>query len=253
MTVTLGEEVAVLIKACLNGGSDHPAAPVTVAELAADARAVVSAGAQAIHIHPRDVSGAQSLEPADVMASVAAIRAAVPGTPVGVTTGIWVTDGDPLRRLSLVEAWEGPDIPDFASINLNEPGCDDLARLLLERGIAIEAGVWVPEDVDRLAASSFADRILRVLIEPEDTTGEDAVATTVAIEAALARFGISAPTVAHGYGQADWDVIRRCVARRTGFRVGLEDTTVLPDGSAAGSNAELMAAAVALARSSGWF
>lgn len=243
----------MLIKACLNGGSDHPAAPVTPAQLAADARAVVEAGAQAIHIHPRDASGAQSLDAADVLPAVAAIRAAVPGTPVGVTTGIWVTAGDPDRRLSLVAAWEGPDIPDFASINLNEAGGDDLAHLLLERGIAIEAGVWVPEDVDRLAASAFADQILRVLIEPEDTTGSDAVAATIALEAAVARIGVDVPTVAHGYDLATWDVIRYCLARRTGFRVGLEDTTVLPDGSPAGSNAELMAAAVALARSSGWF
>jgi uncharacterized protein (DUF849 family) len=243
----------VLIKACLNGGSDHPAAPVTPDQLAADSRAVVAVGAQAIHIHPRDASGAQSLAAADVLPAIAAIRAAVPGTPVGVTTGIWTVDGDPALRLRLVSAWDGPDIPDFASINLNEPGCDDLARLLLERGIAIEAGVWIPEDVDRLAASSFADRVLRVLIEPEDGTGEAAVATTVAIEAALARIGVSAPTVAHGYGLADWDVIRRCAARRTGFRVGLEDTTVLPDGSPAGSNADLVTAGVALARSSGWF
>jgi uncharacterized protein (DUF849 family) len=243
----------VLIKACLNGGSDHRAAPVTPGEMAADARAVVAAGAQAIHVHPRSVSGAQSLDAADVLPAVAAIRAAVPGTPVGVTTGIWAVDGDPGARLRLVAAWDGPDIPDFASINLNEPGCDDLATLLLSWGVGIEAGIWVPEDVNRLAASSFADRILRVLIEPEDATGEGAVATTVAIEAALARIGVNAPTVAHGYGLATWDVIRRCLARRTGFRVGLEDTAVLPDGSPAGSNAELVAAAVALARFSGWF
>jgi uncharacterized protein (DUF849 family) len=240
------QESFVLIKACLNGGSDHPAAPVTPTELARDAIAVVAAGAQAIHIHPRSASGAQSLVASDVLPAVAAIRAAVPDTPVGVTTGIWAVDGDPARRLELVAAWDGPGLPDFASINLNEEGTDQLAALLSSRGVAIEAGVWVPADVDRLAASGFADQILRVLIEPEDASGPGAVATTIAIEQALARHGIGAPTVAHGYDTATWDVIRRCISLDRGFRVGLEDTTVLPDGSPAADNAALVSAAVAL-------
>jgi uncharacterized protein (DUF849 family) len=245
----------VLIKACPNGGTTrdkHPAVPLTPAELAADARAVVAAGAQAIHIHPRDAAGSQSLDAAHVLPAVAAIRAAVPGIPVGVTTGIWAVDGDPERRMRLVAAWEGPGLPDFASINLNEGGIIPLANLLTSRGIGIEAGVWIPEDVDRLAASTFADRILRVLIEPEELSPGGAVDTTAKTEAALAQWGITAPTVAHGYDMATWAVLRRMVelggaATGRGFRVGLEDTTVLPDGSRATANADLVAAAVALA------
>ena len=239
----------MLVKACVNGGTtrkQHPAVPLTPAELAADARAVVRAGAQAIHVHPRDAAGEQSLDAADVLPAVAAMRSSVPGTPIGVTTGIWAVDGDPERRLRLVAAWEGPGLPDFASVNLNEPGCDELADLLSSLGIAIEAGVWVPEDADRLAASTFADRILRVLLEAEDETGPAAVETTAKIEATLERHGITAPTVAHGYGLATWDVIRRAIRTGRGFRIGLEDTTVLPDASPASSNTELVAAAVAL-------
>jgi uncharacterized protein (DUF849 family) len=239
----------LLIKACLNGGSDHAAAPVTPSDLTRDARAVVDAGAQAIHVHPRSVSGEQSLAAEDVLPAVAAIRAAVPGIPVGVTTGIWAVDGDPSRRLDLVAAWDGPDIPDFASINMNEEGIVPLAALLSSRGIAIEAGIWVPAEVDVLAASGFADSILRVLIEPEELSGPEAVATVIAVEEALEQHGITVPTVAHGYDQATWDVIRRCVQLDRGFRVGLEDTTALPDGSPAEGNADLVAAAVALVRS----
>lgn len=236
----------MLVQACLNGGSEHYRAPKTPASMAVHARAVVAAGARSIHIHPRDAFGHESIGATQVRNAVAAIHRAVPGTPVGVTTGIWVTGGDPARRLQLVAAWDGPDLPDFASINLNEEAVDELASLLLSRGIAIEAGVWVPEDVDRLAASSFAGRIMRVLIEAEDATGEAAVATTIAIEEALARYRITAPTVAHGYGLATWDVIRRCGELDRGFRVGLEDTEVLPDGAPAKDNAELVAAAVAM-------
>jgi uncharacterized protein (DUF849 family) len=52
------------VKACLNGGrrrDEHPAVPVTAAQLAASASAAVAAGAEAIHLHPRDEGGAESL------------------------------------------------------------------------------------------------------------------------------------------------------------------------------------------------
>ncbi len=55
----------MLLKACLNGArhaDEHPALPVSVEALAADAVACVRAGAGAIHMHPRDAEGRESLE-----------------------------------------------------------------------------------------------------------------------------------------------------------------------------------------------
>ncbi len=242
----------MLIQACLNGGTtrdEHPAVPLTPVELATAARAAAAAGAQAFHLHPRAPSGAQTLVAGDVLAAVAAVRAAT-GLPVGVTTGIWTVDGDTGRRLSLVADWTGPDAPDYASINVNEPGTDALADLLTGLGIAIEAGVWTVEDARLLAASTFGDRVLRVLLEPVDRAPDGAVATAAAAAAELTRLGIMASQVHHGYGLATWDVIRAAVAMGQDFRVGLEDTTVLPDGRVAAGNGELVAAAVRLVRGS---
>jgi uncharacterized protein (DUF849 family) len=239
----------VLIQACLNGGTtrvEHSAVPFTPAELAADARAAKLAGAGAIHVHPRDSSGAQTLWPQDVLAAAAAVRAAT-GLPVGVTTGIWVVDGDTGRRMSLVAGWTGADRPDFASINMNEPGTDSLADLLTRLGIEIEAGVWTAEDARRLAVSTFASRVIRVLLEPVERSSA-AVATAAESVAELTRLGITAPRMHHGYGVATWDVLRAAVAMGEDIRIGLEDTTVLPDGTAAAGNAELVAAAARLAR-----
>ena len=239
----------MLIQACLNGGTtraDHPAVPLTPAELAAEARAAAAAGAAAFHLHPRDPSGAQTLVAEHVLAAVAAVRAAT-GLPVGVTTGIWTVDGDVARRMSLVTDWTGPDAPDYASINVNEPGTGALADLLTGLGIAIEAGVWTVEDARSLGESTFGDRVLRVLLEPVDRSPDGAVATAAATAAELTRLGITAPQVHHGYGLATWDVIRAAVAMGQDFRVGLEDTTVLPDGRVAAGNGELVAAAVRLA------
>lgn len=236
--------------ACLNGAAtraEHPAVPLTPRELADSARSVASAGAQAVHVHPRSASGEQSLAPSDVLPAVAAIRSAS-GLPVGVTTGIWTVSGDVSRRLALVAGWTGPDKPDFASINVNEPGIDDLADLLVsELGIPVEAGVWTIGDVDLLAASSLARRASWVLLEPTSRVSSEAVSVAAAASSALRALGIAVPQVHHGYGQATWDVIRWAAAAGFDIRVGLEDTTVLPDGTVAAGNEDLVTAAVRLA------
>lgn len=243
----------MLIKACLNGGTtreQHAAVPLTPAELAADARDVVQAGAGAIHVHPRDASGNETLEAEAVLAAVHAVRAAVPHVPVGVTTGIWAVGGDPERRLALVAGWTGDDRPDFASVNLSEPGTNELAATLAGLGIPVEAGIWTAEDVERLAASDFAGSVIRILIEPHGDSST-ALATAAAAEAALDRHGIQAPRLHHAYELATWDVIRAALRLGRDIRVGLEDTTVLPDGSVTRGNGELVAAAVRLAAEAG--
>ena len=81
---------AILVKACVNGSrrrAEHTAVPVTGEELAADARAVVAAGAAALHVHPRSRDGHETLDAAACGAALAAIRDACPGVPVGLSTG----------------------------------------------------------------------------------------------------------------------------------------------------------------------
>jgi uncharacterized protein (DUF849 family) len=241
----------VLIQACLNGGTtraEHPAVPLTPAELAAEACAAQLAGAQALHLHPRNSSGEQTLAAGDVLAAVAAVRAAT-GLPVGVTTGIWTVDGDAARRMSLVAQWTGPDRPDYASINVNEPGADALADLLTSLGIEIEAGVWTAEEARLLVASEFGHRALRVLIEPEARSAAEAVATASACATELADGGITARQLHHGYGLATYEVITAAAEMGADVRIGLEDTTVLPDGTVAAGNGDLVAAAARLVRS----
>ena len=62
-------------------------------------------------------------------------------------------------------------LPDLVSLNLSEPGLQELAALLVERGIGIEAGVATPADADALIASSL--RPVRVLVEIDDERLED--------------------------------------------------------------------------------
>jgi uncharacterized protein (DUF849 family) len=235
--------VTALIKACLNGNrapDAHPALPLTPEQLAADGAAAVAAGAQALHIHPRGRDGVESLGAVDE--AVRAVKAAVPGVPVGVSTGAWM-EPDVEARAAAVRVWREPD---FASVNLSEEGHVEVMAACVEAGVGIEAGLWRVEDVDALVRCGYADCLVRALVEPREPDVASALATAEAISAALDAAGISAARVQHGFGAATWEVVRRAKELGLGWRIGLEDVLELPDGTPAHSNAHLVTAALAL-------
>ena len=115
-----------------------------------------------------------------------------------------------------------------------------VVRLLLDRGIGVEAGIWTARSAEILLNSGFADECLRVLIEPAEGPG-DARTNLAEIETVLDR--VSRPRLLHGLGASAWEFIKLAAERTYDTRTGFEDTLQLPDGSLAKSNAELVAAA----------
>jgi uncharacterized protein (DUF849 family) len=231
-----------MLQACLNGRrprGDHPAVPLTPDELAADARRAVAAGAAELHVHPRGPDGPDTTEPATAGAAVRAIRASCPRVPLGLTTGLWTTGGDAELRHAHVEAWQ--DLPDYASVNLAEPGSAELCELLERRGVGVEAGVWNVADARLLLERGLAP--LRVLVETSDGGAEDPVAAAAEIDGLLVEGGLTAPQLHHGAGADAWEMLDAALARGRDVRIGLEDTTVMPDGSTARDNVQLVAEA----------
>ncbi|MGY1845938.1 3-keto-5-aminohexanoate cleavage protein [Blastococcus sp. SYSU DS1021] len=231
----------MLLQACLNGSrrpGEHPALPVTPAAVARDAALVVASGAGAVHVHPKDDAGADSLRPGDVAAVVDAVRAAAPGIPVGVTTGAWAAP-DPADWIAAIRGWAV--VPDFASLNWHEDGADGVAAALLDRGIGVEAGLWHLAGAAAWAASPHRDRCLRVLLELPD--GLDEAGTGTAAGRLLTAVGDRAPVLLHGEGSSAWPALRLAARRGLDTRIGLEDVLELPDGSPAPGNAELIRAA----------
>lgn len=242
----------MLVKACLNGSrlpGEHPALPVRAEQVAEDAVAVVEAGAGALHVHAKDDRGVDTLDAAAVAAVLAAVRHRLPSTPVGVTTGAW-TLPDPAQRVATVRAW--PALPDFASVNWHESGAPELAAALLERGVGVEAGLFTPAAVQAWLTWPRRAQCLRVLLEVADDPPEgDAVAAARALVAALGADAAGVPVLLHGEGTSCWPVLREAVRLGLDIRVGLEDVLVLPDGSPAPGNAELVRAARDVAREVG--
>jgi uncharacterized protein (DUF849 family) len=226
------------VKACLNGArtrAEHPGVPLTSAELAADAVAVRAAGAFAVHVHPRGRGGLATMDAKVCDAAVAAIRAAAPRFPIGLSTSAAI-EPDPFARVAAMTAWQHR--PDFVSVNLYELGWMGIARAARHAGIAIEAGLAVPADAEALRESPFAHQILRVLVEV-DGGPQDARAIAELIPEGVQQLW-------HGSGERTWEVISAAGAAGVDVRVGLEDVLVLPDGRTAANNAELVAAAMAL-------
>jgi uncharacterized protein (DUF849 family) len=243
----------LLVQACLNGSrapQEHPALPLTPQELARDAQRVVAAGARALHVHPRNAQGAQSLEAQDVADALLAIRAACPGVPVGVSTALWI-EPSVERRLERVRSWVVQ--PDYVSVNFSEPGVADLCAHFLSCGVGIEAGIWSVEDADLLLQLGLAERCLRILIEVQERAPDAAV---VAAEAVLERLDAghvrSPRRLLHGDTEpVAWPILELALQRGLDMRIGLEDTMTLPDGRQAADNAELVVAAFSKARQIG--
>jgi len=262
-----------VLKACLNGGTSRvqsPYVPLTPAELAADAVRCRAAGAYAVHVHPRTDDGAESLDAETIGAAVEAIRRVAPGLPVGVSTGAWIAP-DPAQRLAAVRSWATlPSAvrPDFASVNAHEEAAEDVATALYDGGIGVEAGLWTVAAVE--AYRRWRVPCLRLLVElvdvaphpapqpaphpaphPAVQTGphlapqpapQPALVTAAEI---LDTLGDEPSILLHAEGPATWTVLREAVRRGLDTRIGIEDTSMLPDGSMV-DNVALVAHAVAL-------
>jgi uncharacterized protein (DUF849 family) len=257
----------MLIKAAINGGrsrAEHTAVPVSPQEQAAAVVECLKAGANAIHLHVRftgmssdadnetDNLAKESLYAEDVARTLSAVWSAVMKAQIGarkaqigISTGAWILP-DPTARLQAVAAWKVS--PGFASVNFSEDGAFELAQLLLSRGVAVEAGLCDADAAEVFLKSGLATRCIRVLLEPQEQKMERALETVNAIERVLESGEVELPrllpVLLHGTEATVWPMMDEAITRGYDVRIGLEDTLVLPDGSMARDNPELVKEAV---------
>ncbi len=95
---------------------DHPALPITPAEIARTAAECREAGAAMIHLHVRDAEGRHSLDPDHYRAAIAAINRETAGGMVIQVTTESVGQYTPAEQMALVRALR----PEAISIALRE-------------------------------------------------------------------------------------------------------------------------------------
>lgn len=237
-----------VLQVSLNGArsaADGPAVPLSPRDLADAALAAVGAGAGEVLVHPRTPCGRESLSPRVVGPVLEALREALreagAGVPLGVSVGIG-SEPDPAGRLERVRSWTV--LPDRAAVDFAQPGAEELARALLERGIAVDAVVPVggprgPEPMARFLAWPVrepAPARARVRLSVELAEGDPALVAAL-------RGLPPVPVLLYGREEAAWPALRLAARCGTGARTGVGDVLHLPDGRPARSNAELVAAA----------
>jgi len=252
-------EDRIIIMAAPNGArrsqADHPALPMTAAELADNAVALRDAGVSVLHLHVRDDNRRHTLDPATYRTAIAAIRESVGDDLVlQVTTeavGLY-TSGE---QMAVVRALQ----PEAVSIALREicptraaePAAAKFFAWLRKKGIWPQVILYSIADVRRFDAlrqsGVFADASPFVLFVLGNYA--DAVAGRVAdLERMLAAATPEAwPWAVCCFGAEEHAVM--CAALATGghVRIGFENNLLLSDGTTAPDNAALIRQFVAVA------
>jgi uncharacterized protein (DUF849 family) len=257
----------MLIVAALNGTRSRlecPKVPLTADELAAEAKRAVDAGAGLVHVHARKKDGLPAFDlfiedvvrairkTTDVPISVSTQRTR--STSLGTVTALF----DVLREL-----------PDLATVGVRPAEADlpahrEEARQILEaceragvRPEPVAIGVDSLGDFETLYNDSLLSKARYIVAElgPSDGRGSDRMAGTPhnvlrladACRATFSRFDVVMS------GQDEASPIAQAVAAAAGHHVrcGFQDAATMPDGSTAGSNAELVEMATRLAEAVG--
>jgi uncharacterized protein (DUF849 family) len=253
-----GASIADVLQVTPNGpwGKDvHPNMPISMDELITELRECFQAGATGVHLHVRERSGAETLDPSTVNGTCLHVREAAEemGVPVeiGLTTGAWIVP-DLARRIAMIREWEGVDC---ATVNLSEEGFEHVMSAMLDVGIGVDVGLWAPIEMDRLLRSGLLPRVQRVSIEldpgePYFLQGEP-VHLAQQVNDLLDEAGSTCSRLTHGMNDWTWTLVEDAFRRGHDTRVGFEDSLLLPNGTKADNNAQLVEAAVALQHRSG--
>jgi len=251
----------IVIVAALNGRRDRSVAkklPYAADELAKEARRAVDAGASVVHVQARRGDGALAYDLTydDV---IAAIRAEV-DVPVSIPC-------QRVRQTSLgtvVALFKAlRELPDIATVPVRPLGPElpahrEEARQLLAAceaaGVAPAAVIVDIESVadveallgdGLLAGSPWVELALGAPSAEHGTAGTPR--NLMRLHDALSSALGAMRWLAYAEGSATAPVCATAAALGGSIRVGLEDTPLLPDGSKAGSTAELVELAAGLA------
>jgi uncharacterized protein (DUF849 family) len=240
------------------GKADHPAIPLTPAEIGIEAARCQEAGAAMIHLHVRDAEGRHSLDPDLYRAAIAAVRReAGCDLIVQVTTeavGLYTPD----QQIAAIQTLQ----PEAFSVAVREliPNAASetaAARFLMEQG---EHEVFVQYILyDENDVRQFNDLVDREVIPRARASGlfvlgrytQGQQSSPSDVLPFLNAWDLDMPWALCAFGrrEAACAIAAACLGGHV--RVGLENNLHLPDGSLAPDNAALVRSVADPARSLG--
>jgi uncharacterized protein (DUF849 family) len=243
--------------------ADHPAVPITPAELAATAAAARAAGAAMIHLHVRDGDSRHSLDVGAYREATAAVREAVGDGMVIQVTSEAVGIFSPKQQMAMVRALE-PEavslavrelIPDAA----HEDAARDFLAWAVGAGILPQYILYAPEDVERFGRLQAAGVIppgpaFLLFVLGRYTPGQRSVPNDLLpYLGAIAAWPEAArlPWAICAFGPKETACVTAAATLGGHARVGFENNLYLPSGALARDNAELVAAGAAAAAAFG--
>jgi 3-keto-5-aminohexanoate cleavage enzyme len=227
------------------GAADHPALPVTIAQIVDEARACFAAGAGAIHAHVRDADGLHTLDAGLYRELLAELAKAVPDMVVQITTEA-VGRYTPSQQRALVRELR----PAHVSIAMREmtAGEDEATSREFyhwahDAGIDVQHILYTPEEVQRLRDLVARDvvpvedlEIIFVLGKysgARDSRPEDLAAYLAERTGALGQAGFTVCA----FGQRETACLVEAIRAGGNARIGFENNLFNEDGNPAASNA----------------
>jgi len=237
---------------------DHPAIPLTAAELAIEAERCADAGAVLLHLHVRDSDGKHTLSPDTYRYALDAIRHRVGSRLLLQITTESVGMFDIRAQMDTVLTVRPPAasfavrelIPDVAT----EPQARDFFAAVGEIGTVPQFILYHPDEINRLRALQASGvipfRNADVLfVLGRYTDNQHAGATALA--SFLSRWGNEPAWTVCAFGAGELAIAAAAIGLGGHIRVGFENNVHRPDGSVLSGNAEQVAAVAALARTVG--
>lgn len=254
---------SVAIAVAPNGGrrtkADHPALPMTAAELAEAAAQCAEAGASMIHVHVRDRAGRHVLDAETYGDVIRAIRSAVGDRLVLQITSEALGQYGRADQMAAVRAVR----PEAVSLALRElaPTPEAEPEFLAFLG-ELRRQQIIPQIIlyDPAEAVRLADLRARGLLPFEDVPvlyvlGRYTVDQTSRPRDLLPFLGEGQPRFAHwmicAFGRHEVACVTAAALLGGHARVGFENNLLLPDGRVAPGNAALVGAAAEAMRACG--
>lgn len=228
------------------GHADHPALPVSVAQIAATAQSCFAAGAHGVHLHVRDQDGQHSLDAGRYREAIDAVQAAAPGLDIQITTeaaGLFdvQTQLDCLRQVQ----------PAWASISVREIArapelVDHVYALCSEQGTRVQHILYDAADADQLTRWQqegvvCAGQEDRLLVLGRYSTGQQSAPRDLdQFPHGSSRWMVCA------FGAQEHACLLEAACRGGDVRVGFENSLANPEGDLWADNAASVAALVSL-------